>query len=129
MLSTPGDGPDATAPCQSDVGREVVPRPFRVVPGEDLGHEPPRDLDPLVDRERLAHARVLSFWSAVSAVQWRSSLAARGDRILECRSPSPSVVRPFGRCDGTEGAAIVPVMVTRQVEPRLLGRDREREVL
>jgi MoxR-like ATPase len=28
-----------------------------------------------------------------------------------------------------KGAAIVPVMVTRLVEPRLLGRDRQREVL
>ena len=43
------------------------------------------------------------------------------------RAPAPSD-RSVAATEA-KGAAIVPVMVTRLVEPRLLGRDREREVL
>jgi hypothetical protein len=62
-----------------------------------------------------------SFWSAgVGRAVGGSSLAARGDRILESRSPSPSVSDRSVGATERKGTAIVPVMVTRQVDPRLL---------
>ena len=128
MLSTPVTVA-IEGPCQTTSAREEVARPLRVVPVEDLGHEPPRDLDPLVDRERLAHAASPPSGRPGRPCCRGSSLAARGDRILESRSPSPSVVRPFGRCDGSDRRGYRACDGHEAVEPRLLGREREREVL
>ena len=50
-------------------------------------------------------------------------------RILGTRSPVPSVIRSVAAATEPKGAAIVLLMVTRLVEPGLVGRGREREAL
>ena len=112
------------------VRREEVPRPLRVVPDEDLGHEPPRGTS---IRWSIVSVWLMSFpllLSAGTAVQLGDRRSPRG--VIESWKAVVRAPASSGRsvaCDGSGRRGYRACDGHEAVDPRLLGREREREVL